>query len=89
LPNINWLLATLNPLVHALEKQIDVLLKVMPWSSVMPSLVLDWRALPVVPSFIMTYSTSLTKRPMCAGFIDAMYGIASVAGPLLAAHSQI
>ncbi|RDL40045.1 Uncharacterized protein BP5553_00024 [Venustampulla echinocandica] len=32
---------------------------------------------------ILTYSVPLTKRPMYTGLIGAMYGIASVAGPLL------
>jgi MFS family permease len=32
---------------------------------------------------IIAYSVPLDKRPMYSGFIGAMYGIASVAGPLL------
>jgi MFS family permease len=32
---------------------------------------------------IIAYSVPLVKRPMYSGFIGAMYGIASVAGPLL------
>lgn len=32
---------------------------------------------------IVAYSVPLIKRPMFTGFIGAMYGIASVAGPLL------
>jgi MFS family permease len=32
---------------------------------------------------IVAYSVPLQKRPMFSGFIGAMYGIASVAGPLL------
>lgn len=32
---------------------------------------------------IIAYSVPLVKRPMYTGFIGAMYGIASVAGPLL------
>lgn len=32
---------------------------------------------------VVTYSVPLTKRPMYTGLIGAMYGIASVAGPLL------
>jgi MFS family permease len=32
---------------------------------------------------IIAYSVPLAKRPMYTGFVGAMYGIASVAGPLL------
>jgi MFS family permease len=32
---------------------------------------------------IVAYSVPLVKRPMYTGFIGAMYGVASVAGPLL------
>lgn len=32
---------------------------------------------------IIAYSVPLQKRPMFTGFIGAMYGIASVAGPLM------